>query len=186
MTRVKWPILAGGAIVTLLLVALLASGFGKDPKALPDTMTGRDAPRFSLVDLQGREWSLAELEGKPVFINFWSTWCGPCKMEHPMLLQAAREYTDVQFLGIIYNDDNAKVAMQMRRSPYDSLMAALSERGVVYPNLDDGEGRVALDYGVGGVPESFFIDRTGRVTHKEVGPLTPQRLRAELDRIRAQ
>ncbi len=186
MNRVNWPIMGVGVAVTLLIVALLASGFGKDPKALPDQLTGRDAPTFQLADLQGNVWTLDELEGKPVFINFWSTWCGPCKMEHPMLLQAAREYTDVQFLGIIYSDENAAVEMQMRRPPYTQLMASLGERGVRYPNLDDSSGRVALDYGVGGVPESFFIDRTGRITHKEVGPLTPQKLRAELDRIRAQ
>lgn len=102
-----------------------------------------------------------------------------------MLLQAAREYNDIQFLGIIYSDENAAVEMQMRRPPYDALVSALDQRGITYPNLDDGSGRVALDYGVGGVPESFFIDRTGRITHKEVGPLTPQKLRAELDRIRA-
>lgn len=184
MRRVNWTILSVGLIGTALMVALLYSGFGKDPKALPDELTGREAPVFTLADLQGREWSLADID-KPVFINFWSTWCGPCKMEHPMLLQAAREYSDVQFIGVIYDDKTVKVAMQMQRPPYDALMDALDQNGVVYPNLDDPSGRVALDYGVGGVPESFFVDRSGQITHKEVGPLSPQKLRAELDRIRA-
>lgn len=185
MNRVNWMILGGGTFVTLLLVILLGSGFGTDPKALPDQLTGRDAPTFKLVDLQGREWSLQELEGKPVLINFWSTWCGPCKMEHPFLLQAAKRYPDVQFLGVIYSDENAKVAIQMARPPYDALMEALDTQGIAYPNLDDGSGRVALDYGVGGVPESFFIDRTGRITYKQVGPLSPDILVAEIDKIRA-
>ncbi len=182
--KVKWPILAAGVVGTLLMVALLASGFGKDPTALPDELTGDRAPTFRLVDLQGRQWALADLRGRPVLINFWSTWCGPCKLEHPMLLQAAQAYPDVQFLGVIYNDEKKAVDVQMRRPPYDQLMAALADSGVAYPNLEDPQGRVAIDYGVGGVPESFFIDRDGIVTYKQVGPLSPDIARRELDRIR--
>ncbi|MEN0062883.1 MAG: redoxin family protein [Myxococcota bacterium] len=185
MNRVNWPILGIGVAVTAVLVLILNSGFGVDPKALPDALTGKDAPTFKLVDLNGKEWSQKELEGRPVFVNFWSTWCGPCKMEHPMLLQAARRYPDVQFVGIIYSDDNNKVRFQMRSPPYDQLMDALVTSGVAYPNLDDSTGLAALDYGVGGVPESFFIDRSGRITHKEVGPLTAQKLTEQLDRIMA-
>ncbi|MBX2802886.1 MAG: TlpA family protein disulfide reductase [Myxococcales bacterium] len=185
-SKVNWPILAVGLGVTLPLMALLYAGFGKDPTALPDALTGDPAPTFRLVDIEGKEWALADLKGKPVFINFWSTWCGPCKVEHPMLLQAASAYPDVQFLGIIYSDEAKKVDRQMRAPPYRDLMATLDSAGIAYPNLDDPTGRAAIDYGVGGVPESFFVDRSGMVTFKQVGPLSPDIARRELDRISRQ
>lgn len=184
MNNVRWPILVGGGVITLLLVAILASGFGKDPKIIVPTLAENPAPGFSLVDLDGKTWTLEELKGKPVYINFWSTWCGPCKVEHPMLLQLARMYPDVQFLGVIYQDKPKAIEVQMKRMPYSELMAGLESAGIAYPNLIDPGGRKAIEYGITGVPESIFVDRTGLVTHKENGPLSPQLAREQLDRIR--
>ncbi|HHO52108.1 MAG TPA: TlpA family protein disulfide reductase [Deltaproteobacteria bacterium] len=185
--KVKWPILIVGLGGTAALIALLATGFSANINtAVTDVITGKQAPAFELVDLQGRTWSVEELEGKPVFINFWSTWCGPCKMEHPMLLQAAKAYPDVQFLGIIYNDAAAAVDVQLRRPPYNRLMSELESAAIEYPNLSDPDGRTALRYGVVGVPESFFVDRTGLVTYKQVGPLNADTAKRELARIRKQ
>lgn len=169
--RVNWPILVVGLAAVALLVALLGSGFGNDPHALPDTRTGTEAPSFTLADLDGAQWSLERLRGNPVVLNFWSTWCGPCKYEHPLLLQAAREYPEVTFLGIVYSDDPAAV----RRY--------LASAGAAYPHLVDPGGRAAIDYGVGGVPETFFVDRHGTIVHKQAGPLDPPTLTAMLGRI---
>ena len=182
--KVNWPILVTGVAGTLLLVALLATGFFFDSTtAVVDVRTGGPAPTFRLVDIDGKEWSLEELKGKPVFINFWSTWCLPCKQEHPMLLQAARAYPEVQFLGLIYNDDANKVRSQMGAGQYRMLMDDLASAGITYPNLEDPSGQVALEYGVVGVPESFFVDTSGQITYKQVGPLQPSIARQELDRI---
>jgi cytochrome c biogenesis protein CcmG/thiol:disulfide interchange protein DsbE len=171
--RVKWPILVVGLVLIAGLLMILASGFGKNPNAIPDARTGDRAPAFELVDLDGKRWTLEELSGRPVVLNFWATWCGPCKYEHPLLLAAARSYTDVVFLGIIYSDEPAKA----RRY--------LEVEGTAYAHLVDPNGRVALDYGVGGVPETYFIDRAGLIVQKVAAPLGPQTLRPALDRIRA-
>jgi cytochrome c biogenesis protein CcmG/thiol:disulfide interchange protein DsbE len=170
--RVNWSILVPGLLVVALLVALLASGFGNDPHAIPDVRTGTTALPWRLVDLDGKSWSLEELRGKPVVLNFWSTWCGPCKFEHPLLQQAAQAYPDVVFLGVIYSDDPGAVRRYVQRE------------GTAYPHLIDPDGRVAIDYGVTGVPETYFLDRSGLIVHKEAGQVNPQLLRAMLDKIR--
>lgn len=183
--NVRWPILVVGGVVTLVLVAILGSGFDNgDVHTLPDELSGDPAPTFALVDLDGKEWKLSELKGRPVLINFWSTWCLPCKQEHPMLLDLARQYSDVQFLGVVYQDKAKAIEVQMGKFPYDELMRSLAEAGVQYPNLIDPQGRAAIEYGIGGVPESFFVDRTGLVVHKQIGPLTAAIAREQLDRIR--
>ena len=169
--RVNWPILVVGLAIVATLVALLASGFGNDPHALPDMRTGTKAPMITSVDLDGEEWSLASLRGEPVVLNFWSTWCGPCKYEHPLLLQAAREVPEVTFLGVVYSDTA------------DNVRRYLARAGTAYPHLLDPGGRAAIDYGVGGVPETFFVGRDGTIVHKQVGPLDPPTLRTMLDRI---
>ena len=169
--KVNWPILVAGLAIVAGLVAVLASGFGNDPHALPDVRTGTVAPLWKMADLDGQEWSLEALKGEPVVLNFWSTWCGPCKYEHPLLLQAAREVPEVKFLGVIYSDEP------------DAVRRYLAAKGTAYPHLVDPGGHAAIDYGVGGVPETFFIDRRGTIVHKQVGPLDPTTLKAMLQRI---
>lgn len=170
--KVNWKILIAGLVIVLPLVAVLASGFGNDPHALPDERTGDPAPTFALVDLDGQPWDLAALRGRPVVVNFWSTWCGPCKFEHPLLLAAAKAFPDVVFLGVIYSDET------------DAVRRYLQRAGAAYPHLEDPGGRLAIDYGVGGVPETFFIDRSGKIAYKQVGPLDGPTIQAQIDRIR--
>lgn len=170
--KVNWTILGVGLLVVGSLVAILGSGFGNDPHAIPDTRTGTVALPWRMVDLDGKSWSLEELKGRPVVLNFWSTWCGPCKYEHPLLLQAAKATPDVVFLGVIYSDDPQAVRRYLQKA------------GTAYPHLVDDNGRVAIDYGVTGVPETYFIDKSGTIAHKEAGPVNPQLLREMLDRIR--
>lgn len=169
---VNWKILVAGLAVVLPLVAVLASGFGNDPHAVPDVRSGTTATDWCMNDLDGKQWCLADLKGRPVVLNYWSTWCGPCKYEHPLLLQAAQAYPDVVFLGVIYSDEP------------DAVRRYLTRNGQGYPHLVDDGGRTAIDYGVTGVPESFFIDRSGVIVHKEAQALSPPTLKALLDRIR--
>jgi cytochrome c biogenesis protein CcmG/thiol:disulfide interchange protein DsbE len=168
---VKWPILVIGAVLVAGLLGLLASGFGHNPMAVPDERTGDPAPAFVLQDLDGRTWDYRQLAGKPVVVNFWSTWCGPCKYEHPLLLEAARVYPDVVFLGVVYSDDP------------DKARRYLEDEGQAYAHLVDPDGRIAIDYGVGGVPETFFIDRSGQIVQKVAAPLVPAVLGPALEQI---
>jgi len=171
--RVNWWILIGGLVVLLGFVALMVVGFTQDPRALQtDVLVDKPAPTFELTDLDGNSVSLKALRGQPVVINFWSTWCVPCKQEHPLLQRFPGAYPDVTFLGVVYQDTGPKVERFLERDP------------VPYATLLDPGGKVAIQYGVTGVPETYFIDRDGQITHKQVGPLSGDVLVAQLERIR--
>ncbi len=160
----NWKILAGGAVVILPAVWLLAEGFGHDPRALPSVLEGKPAPGFALSTMEGEPVALASLEGSPVVLNFWATWCVPCLQEHDTLLQGARRYEPrgVVFLGVLYGDEA------------ENAEKYLKKHGRAYPTLLDPNQRTAIDYGVGGVPETFFIDRKGQIVRKVSGPLLPE------------
>ena len=162
----------GAGLATIAgLAALLGSGFGTDPHAIRSTMIRQAAPQFALTDLDGQVVDLEALRGKPVVLNFWSTWCGPCKAEHPLFQGAAVQHPDVQFLGVVYSDQTEKV----RRY--------IGSYGAAYPNLIDPGSRTAIDYGVTGVPETYFIDRDGTIIHK-AGPVSGPMLQAWLGVLR--
>lgn len=162
----NWKVWFAGMLLTVPLIVLLATGFGKDPHALPSTMETKPAPAFSLVTLEGDPVTLAELRGKPVVLNFWATWCGPCAQEHPTMIEAAHRYEPrgVVFLGVLYGDEPEKAA------------SFLLKNGSAYPTLIDATQRTAIDYGVAGVPETFFIDPQGRIARKVVGPVSPDQV----------
>lgn len=164
----NWKVLLCGLIGIGLLVTVLAVPIikGTDPHALPSVMEGRKAPAFELESLDGKQWTSEALLGKPVVLNFWATWCGPCAQEHPALLAAARQFQDVVFLGVLYGDEPVKAQRYLARA------------GAAYPTLVDPAQRTAMDFGVGGVPETFFIDREGRIAKKVALPLS----RSELSR----
>lgn len=157
------------ALVVFPLLVLLASRFGSDPMALPSVLVGKPAPPFTLKTLSGEEVSLESLKGQPVVLNFWSTWCVPCKHEHEILQEAAQQYgSQVKFFGVVYQDEPGAVAQYLRA------------KRDLYPHLLDPNSEVAIAYGVGGVPESFFIDSEGVVRHKQVGLVTPPLMQEQL------
>jgi cytochrome c biogenesis protein CcmG/thiol:disulfide interchange protein DsbE len=170
--KVNYAVLGGGFLVVLPLVAILASGFGNNPHAVPSMMEGKSAPDFTLVDLDGNTVGLEALKGGPVVLNFWSTWCQPCKLEHPVFQAAARANPDVRFLGVIYSDDPQKVKIY------------LSKVGSTYANLVDDYNRTAIDYGVTGVPETFFINSAGTIVKKDAQPLYPALMADRLQLVR--
>ena len=157
-----------GFLLIVPILAILASGFGNDPRAVPSVLESKPAPTFSLVDLDGQTISLDGLRGQPLVLNFWSTWCLPCKQEHPMLQQAQRDNPDVRFLGVLYSDKPEKAR------------AYLKKVGAAYPTLVDDGNRVSIDYGVAGVPETFFVSRSGEVVAKWTGPLSWPALQEKL------
>jgi len=171
---VNWKVLLAGALVVVPLVLVLALGFGKDPRALPVTMEHKPAPQFSLdaMDDEGH-FDLSELRGQPVVLNFYASWCIPCAEEHPWLVQVSKSYIPkgVTFLGVLYNDEPAKGK------------GFLARYGKNYPTLIDSGGRVAIDYGVAGVPETYVIDRDGQIVKKFVGPVDPDEFLAVLEAV---
>jgi cytochrome c biogenesis protein CcmG, thiol:disulfide interchange protein DsbE len=176
--------LAGG--VSLPLVALLAYGMTRDPKDIPSPLPGRAAPPFSLAVFASGEGAarraigdtirLADHRGEVVVLNFWASWCLACRDEHADLSQVADRYAgrDVKFYGVLYND-----------VPANGLKWIQQMGGQSYPSVQDPRTRMAIEYGLYGVPETFFIGRDGRVAYKHVGPVSAAILVHKIDSLLA-
>jgi cytochrome c biogenesis protein CcmG/thiol:disulfide interchange protein DsbE len=162
-------LLIGGFIAAAVVVVLFV-GLGKNPQAIESPLVGRSAPPFALREVgSGNTISLDQFRGKSVILNFWATWCGPCYEEHPVLVASARSLQPkVQFLGVVFQDSEEKI------------QRFLSDRGTAYPTVIDDAGKTAIAYGVGGVPETFFLDSSGRIVAKYSGPLTTELLQSNL------
>lgn len=157
------------ALIAVPLLVFLGLGFGRDPHAVPSMLVGKPAPLFELQDLHGETVSLSALRGRPVLINFWATWCYPCQAEHALLQETAVALAGrAHVLGIVYNDAASTV------------QAYLAQHGGVYPQLIDPNSRVAMDFGIAGVPESFIIDAQGVIVHKQAGVMRPEILHQTL------
>ena len=158
-----------GVVVVAVIVFVLFAGLGKDPAIIDSPLIGKPAPPFALKAVgSGETIDLESLRGKPVILNFWATWCGPCYEEHPTLVANARALPNVQFVGVVFNDEENKI------------MRFLAERGTAYPTLLDANGKTAIAYGVGGVPETYFINPAGTIVAKYAGPLSTEELQANL------
>jgi cytochrome c biogenesis protein CcmG/thiol:disulfide interchange protein DsbE len=167
----KRVLLAGLAVVVPLLAVLLLN-LGRDPHAVRSPLVGRPAPPFAMVPVGGGvPVSLESLRGRPVVLNFWATWCVPCFQEHPVLNRTAAARRDVAFYGVVYQDEEQRVA------------DFLGRQGSAYPTLVDPGSRAAIAYGVAGVPETYFIDKTGTIVDKFTGPLSQDLLDAQLRRL---
>ena len=143
------------------LVVMFAIGLTRDPSKIPSPLIGRPAPAFDLPVLQGGRLASASLQGQPVIVNFWASWCTPCLQEHPLLMELAR--SGVRIVGINYKDEPQ--AAQQWLDQHGNPFATVAQ---------DRDGRVGLDWGVYGVPESFVLDAGGVIRHKNIGPLTRQ------------
>jgi cytochrome c biogenesis protein CcmG/thiol:disulfide interchange protein DsbE len=171
----RWIVTLSAAAMCLGLCLVLKMGFGRDPHEVPFMMAGKKAPAFTLRALDsGKPVSLEQFKGHPVVINFWASWCGPCRQEHPVLTWGAREFgNQAVFLGIIFEDteDNAREVLQ--------------ETGTSFPQLVDPRSRISVDYGVAGVPETYFVDANGIIMGKHVGPIDPGTLRQRIEELKA-
>jgi cytochrome c biogenesis protein CcmG/thiol:disulfide interchange protein DsbE len=168
--RVNQGVWFGGLLVVAPLVLVLALGFQNDPRQIDSPLVGRQAPDFVLAPYDGgAPVRLSEHRGKPAVINFWATWCVPCKTEHPVLVALAQRLRgSVDFYGVVYQDTPEKIA------------AWLGRMGGGYPQLLDVGSKVAVAYGVYGVPETYVLDRNGVVTYKFTGPVDASSLLAQL------
>lgn len=163
-----WLLAGLAAVLALLTINVAGPG-----TAVDTPIVGRPAPAFDLETLDGGRLSLADMRGSPVVVNFWASWCIPCREEAPLLTAAAEEYEPqgLRVVGIVYQD-----------SP-ESARDFMARYGQTYPGLLDPDGRTAIDYGVFGIPESFFVDRTGVVRSRQVGPVTEDGLRKQIEAI---
>ena len=167
LSRLLFVVPAAAAIG---LVITFAIGLGRDPRVLPAALIRKPVPDFSLPPVKGRSLGLAgaNLRGEVSLVNVFASWCAACREEHPVLMQmTARRVVPIH--GIDYEDkpDDAARWLDTMGDPYTRTGADL-------------DGRVAIDWGVYGVPETYVIDRRGRIAFKQVGPLTLVILRQQI------
>ncbi len=175
--RIPWlallPLIAFVALASLFLVRL----YSGDPAKLPSALIGKQAPKFALPAIEGASgagFSDADLtQGKVTLVNVFASWCVPCREEHPILMQMAKDpklkELGVRLYGLNYKDDpqNARGFIAQYGDPYERIGA-------------DVKGRVGIDFGVYGVPETFVIRGDGAIAYKQIGPITQDALRDKL------
>jgi cytochrome c biogenesis protein CcmG/thiol:disulfide interchange protein DsbE len=148
----------------LALVVFLFVGLGRDPREVPSPLLKKPAPAFQLPELQEptRNFSSESMRGKVWLLNFWGTWCIACREEHPRLVEFAKSGA-VPIYGVDYKDDRA------------TAMRWLAELGNPYTlTAFDVDGRISIEYGVYGAPETFLIDKQGIIRFKQIGPITEE------------
>jgi cytochrome c biogenesis protein CcmG/thiol:disulfide interchange protein DsbE len=144
------------------LLALFAYGFMRDARYIHSPLIAKPAAPFTLTLFDGTSLALESLRGKAVFLNFWASWCPPCRAEAKDLEAAWRKVNNdnIVYVGVALQDTD------------ENARAFLKEFDVTYPNGRDESGKIAVDYGVWGIPESFFIDPEGRITYKHTGGIS--------------
>ncbi len=149
-----------------VLVVFLAVGLGLDPREVPSPLVNKPAPAFKVPQLEQPELQFAaeDMKGQVWLFNVWASWCVACRQEHPVLMQFASQKL-VPIIGLDYKDQRKDALGVLKRSgnPYDI-------------NAFDADGRVGIDYGVYGVPESYVIDKAGIIRYKHIGPISAEAL----------
>lgn len=179
MNRYYW-ILGGFAA----LVALLAVGLNLNPRDVPSPLVGKPAPAFTLSQLAEPDKSLSpkDMQGKVWLFNVWASWCVSCRQEHPILVEFSKK-VDVPLIGLNYKEVRGDGGFDMSKMPAEEEKKLawqranrwLSEHGNPYKlTVMDLDGRVGIDYGVYGVPETYVIDKSGVIRMKHTGPITPE------------
>jgi cytochrome c biogenesis protein CcmG/thiol:disulfide interchange protein DsbE len=174
-----WPLIG-----FLVLAALLAVGLTLDPRELPSPLVGKPAPAFVLprLDAPERNFSPSEMRGKVWLLNVWATWCVACRQEHPTLVEMAGNQA-VTLVGLNYKEVRGDAGFDMDKISLDAEKSLSVERAQVWLqrfgnpyvlSALDLDGRVGIDYGVYGVPETFVIDKEGVIRWKHIGPVTSE------------
>ncbi|MDP1649916.1 MAG: DsbE family thiol:disulfide interchange protein [Rubrivivax sp.] len=166
----RWQYLLPLALFAVLL-GFLAVGLNLNPREVPSPLIGKPVPAFELARLDDPAVKVtqADLQGQVWILNVWASWCAACREEHPLLVDFARRST-VPLYGLNYKDKR------------EDGLAWLARFGNPYKaSLIDADGRVGIDFGVYGVPETFVIDKQGVIRFKQIGPVTPEVLRDRIE-----
>ena len=158
MKRVLWPL-----GIFLVLVGFLAVGLRLDPREVPSPLVGKPAPAFELPVLQqaDRKFTPADMRGKVWLLNVWASWCESCRDEHPLLVNLSKQGV-LPILGLNYKDKGADAERWLAQFGNPYQLSAV-----------DADGRIGIDYGVYGVPETYLIDAEGVIRYKQIGAITP-------------
>jgi cytochrome c biogenesis protein CcmG/thiol:disulfide interchange protein DsbE len=160
-------------VLPIVVFGLMAAGFyyglGIDSNVLPSALINEEAPQFDLPPLPGHDkgFSTADLQGHVSLVNTFASWCAPCRMEHPAL-NALAKTKRVPIYGIDYKDTGA------------AALSWIGELGDPYTRIGADDGKVGIEWGVYGVPETFVIDKTGHIRYKHVGPLSEDDLKNKI------
>ena len=159
MSRFLWPL-----AIFVILTAFLVKGLFLNPREVPSPLIDKPAPGFFLPQLHApeRNFSPASMKGQVWILNVWASWCEACRDEHPVLVDFAKRGV-APLLGLNYKDRRADALEWLKRfgDPYST-------------SIVDAEGKVGIDYGVYGVPETYVIDKQGIIRYKRIGPVTPE------------
>ena len=156
--------------IFIVLLGFLAVGLRLNPREIPSPFIDKPAPVFKLVQLHetGKTLAKEDMQGKVWLLNVWASWCVSCREEHPVLLDLAKTNV-VPIVGLNYKDQR------------NDALGWLRQFGDPYTlSISDTDGRVGIDYGVYGVPETFVIDKTGVIRYKQIGPVTPDALKNKI------
>jgi cytochrome c biogenesis protein CcmG/thiol:disulfide interchange protein DsbE len=158
-------------VVLVALVFFLGAGLKLDPKEVPSPLIGKPSPVFDLTRLDNAAVRIRrdDMLGKVWMLNVWASWCVACRDEHPLLLEFSRKKL-LPIYGLNYKDERLAGLKWLRNfgDPYDA-------------SLFDQDGRIGIDFGVYGVPETFIMDRDGIVRFKHIGPVTPDVIRTQIE-----
>jgi cytochrome c biogenesis protein CcmG/thiol:disulfide interchange protein DsbE len=156
--------------IFLVLVVFLGIGLGLNPREIPSPLIDKPAPAFELVQLHepGKSLTTQDMQGKVWLLNVWASWCVSCREEHPVLVELAKTKV-VPIVGLNYKDQRPEALRWLQQFGDPYVMSIV-----------DGDGRVGINYGVYGVPETFVIDKTGVIRYKQIGPVTPKALQEKI------
>lgn len=154
-------------VIFLVMVGFLFIGLNLDPREVPSPLVGKPAPQFSLPRLDNPEqvFSPKDMLGKVWLFNVWASWCGACRDEHPILVELSKSGI-VPVIGMDYKDTRVEAQQWLAQGGNPYVITAV-----------DADGRVGINYGVYGVPETYVIDKKGIIAYKKTGPITMQSLR---------
>jgi cytochrome c biogenesis protein CcmG/thiol:disulfide interchange protein DsbE len=151
-------------VLFLVAVGFLAKGLFLNPREVPSPLVGKSAPAFTapILGEAGRTFNSSDMEGKVWLLNVWASWCVACREEHPLLMEMAQT-GKIATYGLDYKDTEAEAQQVLiaMGNPYEKVFT-------------DADGKIGIDYGVYGVPETYLIDKAGVIRYKHIGPITPE------------